>query len=124
MGNAFVQVLADSCATHAAANPDQLSERRLLAQMWPDGDEVLISKLVSVFQDLRVGHQDGAIAYPFSLRCVTVTRCLDHGASRLVADSRAQRIDQPRQASARVPHRLAAVGAALHHRCALVLGST
>jgi hypothetical protein len=49
-------------------NPDQASERTLLAQLAPEIDEDLILRLVGAFHDLRKGYDAGTLNYPYSLR--------------------------------------------------------
>lgn len=49
-------------------NPDQESERTLLAQLAPELDEDLILRLVGAFHDLRKGYESGTLNYPYSLR--------------------------------------------------------
>jgi hypothetical protein len=50
------------------SNPDQESERKLLAQLAPELDQDLILRLVGAFQDLRRGYEKGDLNYPYSLR--------------------------------------------------------
>ncbi|KAJ7216377.1 AAA domain-containing protein [Mycena pura] len=68
LGNHFLQVLGETVSTHAVTNPDQASERRLLAQLAPQMDEELILRLVGAFHDLRAGYDAGTLNYPYSLR--------------------------------------------------------
>ncbi|KAL0946287.1 hypothetical protein HGRIS_012537 [Hohenbuehelia grisea] len=68
LGNHFLQVLGENFSAHSVSNPDQLSERKLLAQLAPELDEDLITRLVGAFQDLRKGYDAGTLSYPYSLR--------------------------------------------------------
>ncbi|KIY70240.1 hypothetical protein CYLTODRAFT_488278 [Cylindrobasidium torrendii FP15055 ss-10] len=68
LGNHFLQVLGENFSAHAVGNPDEASERKLLEQLAPDMDAHTIQKLVSTFQDLRIGYESGTLGYPYSLR--------------------------------------------------------
>ncbi|KAF7366325.1 von Willebrand factor A domain-containing protein 8 [Mycena sanguinolenta] len=68
LGNHFLQVLGETFSAHSVTNPDQESERTLLAQLAPEIDEDLILRLVGAFHDLRKGYDAGTLNYPYSLR--------------------------------------------------------
>ncbi|KAJ7481878.1 AAA domain-containing protein [Mycena latifolia] len=68
LGNHFLQVLGETFSAHSVTNPDQESERTLLAQLAPEIDEELILRLVGAFHDLRKGYDSGTLNYPYSLR--------------------------------------------------------
>ncbi|KAJ6481917.1 AAA domain-containing protein [Mycena sanguinolenta] len=68
LGNHFLQVLGETFSAHSVTNPDQESERTLLAQLAPELDEDLILRLVGAFHDLRKGYDAGTLNYPYSLR--------------------------------------------------------
>ncbi|KAF7342156.1 von Willebrand factor A domain-containing protein 8 [Mycena venus] len=68
LGNHFLQVLGETFSAHSVTNPDQESERTLLAQLAPEIDEELILRLVGAFHDLRKGYDAGTLNYPYSLR--------------------------------------------------------
>ncbi|KAJ6624725.1 AAA domain-containing protein [Mycena sp. CBHHK59/15] len=68
LGNHFLQVLGETFSAHSVTNPDQESERSLLAQLAPEIDEDLILRLVGAFHDLRKGYESGTLNYPYSLR--------------------------------------------------------
>ncbi|KAJ6453645.1 AAA domain-containing protein [Mycena vitilis] len=68
LGNHFLQVLGETFSAHSVTNPDQASERTLLAQLAPEIDEDLILRLVGAFHDLRKGYDNGTLNYPYSLR--------------------------------------------------------
>ncbi|KAJ7628770.1 AAA domain-containing protein [Roridomyces roridus] len=68
LGNHFLQVLGETFGAHSVTNPDQQSERTLLAELAPDMDEELILRLVGTFHDLRKGYDNGILNYPYSLR--------------------------------------------------------
>ncbi|KAF7292707.1 hypothetical protein MIND_01168900 [Mycena indigotica] len=68
LGNHFLEVLGETFSTHAISNPDQASERHLLAQLAPGIEHDLIVRLVGAFQDLRQGYESGTLNYPYSLR--------------------------------------------------------
>ncbi|KAJ6562445.1 AAA domain-containing protein [Mycena capillaripes] len=68
LGNHFLQVLGETFSAHSVTNPDQASERTLLAQLAPELDEELILRLVGAFHDLRKGYDSGTLNYPYSLR--------------------------------------------------------
>ncbi|KAJ7224765.1 AAA domain-containing protein [Mycena rebaudengoi] len=68
LGNHFLQVLGETFSAHSVTNPDQESERTLLAQLAPELDEDLILRLVGAFHDLRKGYESGTLNYPYSLR--------------------------------------------------------
>ncbi|KAJ7860618.1 AAA domain-containing protein [Mycena olivaceomarginata] len=68
LGNHFLQVLGETFSAHSVTNPDQESERTLLAQLAPEINEDLILRLVGAFHDLRKGYDAGTLNYPYSLR--------------------------------------------------------
>ncbi|KAJ7165324.1 AAA domain-containing protein [Mycena filopes] len=68
LGNHFLQVLGETFSAHSVTNPDQESERTLLAQLAPELDEEFILRLVGAFHDLRKGYDSGTLNYPYSLR--------------------------------------------------------
>ncbi|KAJ7230837.1 AAA domain-containing protein [Mycena haematopus] len=68
LGNHFLQVLGETFSAHSVTNPDQESERTLLAQLAPEIDKDLILRLVGAFHDLRKGYDAGTLNYPYSLR--------------------------------------------------------
>lgn len=68
LGNHFLQVLGEHFSAHSVSNPDQESERKLLAQLAPEMDEDFILRLVGAFHDLRKGYESGLLNYPYSLR--------------------------------------------------------
>ncbi|KAJ7050407.1 AAA domain-containing protein [Mycena amicta] len=68
LGNHFLQVLGETFSAHSVTNPDQDSERSLLAQLAPEMDNDLIFRLVGAFHDLRQGYDSGSLNYPYSLR--------------------------------------------------------
>ncbi|KAJ7829773.1 hypothetical protein B0H14DRAFT_3716919 [Mycena olivaceomarginata] len=68
LGNHFLQVLGETFSAHSVTNPDQESERTLLAQLAPEINKDLILRLVGAFHDLRKGYDAGTLNYPYSLR--------------------------------------------------------
>ncbi|KAJ7766263.1 hypothetical protein B0H14DRAFT_3592622 [Mycena olivaceomarginata] len=68
LGNHFLQVLGETFSAHSVTNPDQESERTLLAQLAPEINKDLILHLVGAFHDLRKGYDAGTLNYPYSLR--------------------------------------------------------
>lgn len=68
LGNHFLQVLGENFSAHSVSNPDEQSERRLLAQLAPELSEDLLKRLVAAFQELRAGYDSGTLTYPYSLR--------------------------------------------------------
>ncbi|KAF7330099.1 hypothetical protein MKEN_00274300 [Mycena kentingensis (nom. inval.)] len=68
LGNHFLQVLGETFSAHSVTNPDQSSERSLLAQLAPAMDKDTILRLVAAFHDLRAGYDSGTLNYPYSLR--------------------------------------------------------
>lgn len=61
-------MLGDNFSCFAVGNPDVHSEERVLSQLAPDLDPLLVRSLVAAFGDLRAAFEDGSLAYPFSLR--------------------------------------------------------
>ena len=68
LGDHFLQVLGENFSAHSVSNPDPESEMNLLSQLAPEMNSKLIRRLVSAFQDLRVGYETGILNYPYSLR--------------------------------------------------------
>lgn len=64
-------MLGETFSAHSVTNPDQESERTLLAQLAPELDEEFILRLVGAFHDLRKGYDNGTLNYPYSLRGTT-----------------------------------------------------
>jgi MoxR-like ATPase len=68
LGNDFYKEIGDVFATHCVENPDFDSEYSLLKNYGKDVPDVLLNKLISSFQQLRLLVDEGVIAYPYSTR--------------------------------------------------------
>ena len=53
---------------HIVDNPDRDSEMALLKAYGPHVDEGILSRLISLFSDLRIMVDRGQLTYPYSLR--------------------------------------------------------
>ena len=68
LGNDFFREVGDVLATHVVENPDLPSEVQLLAQYGPDVPHSILTRVASVFAELRALSAVGELAYPFSTR--------------------------------------------------------
>lgn len=68
LGNDFFAALGDLFSCHAVDNPSTDSEIYLLQQYGPDVPEVLLSRLVNAFAELRTMADVGQLSYPYSTR--------------------------------------------------------
>jgi MoxR-like ATPase len=68
LGNDFIRVIGDVFSIHTIPNPDFRSEMQLLASYGPAVEKSLLEKLVSVFNELRRGVDEGTFVYPYSTR--------------------------------------------------------
>ena len=68
LGNDFFRECGDVFAAHAVRNVDTASQAQLLRRVAPGlGDENLVT-LLSLFGQLRLMHENGQLAYPYSVR--------------------------------------------------------
>lgn len=67
-GNDLAREMADVFSCHNVPPMDMESHRRILSSYGAKVDVDVIDKIVKVWEDLRVAHKSGAIAYPFSVR--------------------------------------------------------
>jgi MoxR-like ATPase len=67
-GNDLAREMADVFSCHNVPPMDMESHRRILSSYGAKVDADVIDKIVKVWEDLRVAHKSGAIAYPFSVR--------------------------------------------------------
>lgn len=68
LGNDFFASLGDLFSCHSVDNPSIESELYLLKQYGPDVDDVILSRLVNAFAELRSMADIGQLNYPYSAR--------------------------------------------------------
>ena len=68
LGNDFFRECGDVLSCHTVVNPDLPSEVQLLQQYGPDVPTSILTRVASVFADLRALSDAGEMAYPFSTR--------------------------------------------------------
>lgn len=68
LGSDFFGSLGDVFGCHAVENPDMSAELDMLAKYGPSVDPEMLRKLAFSFGELRRLSNDGAIAYPYSMR--------------------------------------------------------
>ena len=67
-GNDFFRECGDVFSSHAVRNVDTTSQAQLLRSVAPDNNDAALVTLLSVFGQLRLKHEQGALAYPYSVR--------------------------------------------------------
>jgi hypothetical protein len=68
VGNDFYRECGDCFATHAVGNVSAESQAQLLKEIAPDIPVQMVATLLSIFGQLRLLHEEGRIAYPYSVR--------------------------------------------------------
>ena len=75
LGQDLFGTLGDVCSTSVVANPDLVSQVKLLRKFGPDIDQSVLRSIARSFDNLRALADQGDIEYPFSTReAVAVTK--------------------------------------------------